>query len=298
METLIQHDRLDSFHPDIQDRLDETVLQSDCYELKFWKYDAAGQQKGVSGYVENFCLTYVYSGNLRFDLFNREYDLHTGHILIDKPQYEFHLPPATGVSTVFRFYPDFYRQLLEEESLKTDFFFANQNLLSLLLASNPDADYLHYEIIRNRFAGRKLEMDSLVMGFLYHVVRIISDKNFSAGQHNTLKKYHIAAVEQAKDYMHGNFSKDISLKEVAAQACISMFHFSRVFKQATSFSPHQYLLNVRLQHAELLLKNTAMPISAVAAASGFRMPEYFATSFRQKFNRPPNEYRKEPVFRF
>jgi AraC family transcriptional regulator len=277
----------------------ESIFQSDCYELKFWKYDSVREQKRVSGYTDHFCITYVYSGNLRYDLFNRQYDLHTGHILIDKPQYEFHLPPAAGISTVFRFYPDFYRQLLEEEGLKADFFFANPALLSLLLASNPQADYLHYEIIRNRFGGgRKLEMDGLVMDFLHHVIHIISNKHFCGGYDGALKKYHVAAIERAKDYMHRNFSKDISLRQIAADACISMFHFSRVFRQATSFSPHQYLLHVRLQHAELLLKNTALPISAVSASSGFKVPEYFATSFRQKFHKRPNEYRKEAVLRF
>ncbi len=285
------------FQPGTEEKEQESVLQSDCYELKFWKYDSIPEQKSVSGYTDHFCITYVYSGNLRYDLFNRQYDLHTGHILIDKPRYEFCLPPAAGVSTVFRFYPDFYRQLVEEGGLKSDFFFANPNLLSLLLASNPEADYLHYEIIRNRFSGRKLEIDGLVMDFLHHVIRIVTDKPFAGGYDSALKKYHVAAIEMAKDYMHRNFSKDISLQEIATYACISMFHFSRIFKQATSFSPHQYLLNVRLKHAELLLKNTALAISAVSASSGFKVPEYFATSFRQKFQKRPNEYRREALLR-
>ena len=286
------------FQQGIEEEQQQSILQSDCYELKFWKYDSISEQKSISGCTDHFCITYVYSGNFRYNLFNRQYDLHTGHILIDKPQYEFHLPPAAGVSTVFRFYPDFYCQLLEEGGLKNDFFFANPNLLSLMLASNPEADYLHYEIIRNQFGGRKLEMDGLVMDFLHHVIHIISNKDFTNGCNSQLKKYHVAAIEMAKDYMLRNFSKDISLQEIATYACISMFHFSRVFKQATSFSPHRYLLNVRLKHAELLLKNTALPISVISVSSGFKMPEYFATSFRQKFQKRPNEYRKETMLRF
>ena len=292
----MEQESLHKFHLD-KEKEQESVFQSDCYELKFWKYDSISEQKSASGYTDHFCITYVYSGNLRFDLFNRKYDLHTGHILIDKPRYEFHLPPAAGVSTVFRFYPDCYRQLLEEGGLKRDFFFANPNLLSLLLASSPEADYLHYEIVRNRLSGTKLEMDGLVMDFLHHVIRIVTQQPFAGGYDSTLKKYHVSIIEKAKDYMHRNFSKDISLQEIAAHACISMFHFSRIFKQATSFSPHQYLLNIRLTHAELLLKNTAFSISAISASSGFKVPEYFSTSFRQKFQKKPNEYRKETMHR-
>jgi AraC family transcriptional regulator len=282
------------FGPGNDQKDQESVFRSDCYELKFWKYDSIPEQKSVSGYTDHFCITYVYSGNLRFDLFNRQYDLHTGHILIDKPRYEFCLPPAAGVSTVFRFYPDFYRQFLDDHNLNSDFFFSNLNLLSIMLASRPEVDYLHYEIIRNYLdGGRKLEMDGLVMDFLHHVLNILSNKDFSGGYNSALKKFHLPAIEMAKDYMHRNFSKDISLQEIATYACISMFHFSRVFKQATSFSPHQYLLNVRLKHAEVLLKTTSQPISVISAASGFKVPEYFATSFRLKFNMAPNAYRKD-----
>ena len=269
----------------------ESIFRSDGYELKFWEYGDAAGQKTVHGYTEHFCITYVYRGNFRYDLFNRQYDLHTGHILIDKPQYEFSLPPAAGVSTVFRFYPDFYRQLLEEDGLKGDFFFANPNLLSLMLTSNPEADYLHYQIMANRAGTPKIAMDSLVMEFLHNVLQIVSDKPVQSNGDSTLKKYHVSAIEKAKEYMHQHFSRDISLKEIATCACTSMFHFSRVFKQFTSCSPHQYLLQVRLKHAALLLKNTSLPIGEIATTSGFKMPEHFATAFRQKFHTQPKVYR-------
>lgn len=270
----------------------EDIFRSDGYELKFWQYDTALEQQSVCGYTDRFCLTYVYSGNLMYDLFHRQYDLHTGYILIDKPQLEFRLPPAAGVSTIFRFYPDFYRQLLEEEGLRDNFFFANINLLSLVLRSVPEADYLHYRILKNRFRTEKLVLDTLVIDFLYCVLNIISDKRLQYTGDGRLRKYHMAAIERAKDYMHGNLSGDISLKDIAGEACISMFHFSRLFKEATSFSPLQYLLQVRLKHAGLLLKNTALSISEVAAAAGFKKPERFATTFRQTFHTAPNEYRK------
>lgn len=276
----------------------EDLFRSDGYELKFWRYDALAGQQPVSGFTDRFCLTYVHSGNLMYDLFHRQYDLHTGHILIDKPQLEFRLPPAAGVSTIFRFYPNFYHQLLEEDGLKDDFFFANTNLLSLVLRSVPEADYLHYRILNSRPSAGKLDMDVLVMDFLYGVLNIISDKRFQYGHDRPLRTYQVAAMERAKEYMHRNFSRDISLKDVAGAACVSLFHFSRLFKQATSFSPHQYLLQVRLKHAGLLLKSTSLPIGDVAAAAGFKQPEHFATAFRQKFHTRPNDYRKGITTRF
>ncbi len=270
----------------------EFVFQSDFYEIKFWTYGSASGDKAVQGFTDNFCLTYVHSGNFLFDLFHRRHDLHTGYILIDKPGYEFSLPPASGRSTILRFYPSFYTGFFEEAGLTKEYFFSNSNLLSLVLKSVPELDYLHHQMLQNRAGFQKLKMDVLVMEFLNGVVRIVTGQALQEVSNSALEKYHSSTIEKAKEYMHTHFAKDISLKEISTYACTSPFHFSRVFKQITSFSPYRYLLNVRLKHAEMLLKNSPLSINEVAFSSGFRKPGYFATSFKQKFSARPNQYRK------
>jgi transcriptional regulator GlxA family with amidase domain len=92
--------------------------------------------------------------------------------------------------------------------------------------------------------------------------------------------------------MNENFFNDISLQELSSHCCVSPFHFSRVFKKFTAYSPHQYLLNIRLKHAEMMVRNTHQPLADVCFASGFNSIEHFATTFRQKFKVSPAAYRK------
>lgn len=269
----------------------EFIYRSDLYEIRFWTYHADGRAP-LKGYTDNFCITYVQGGRFLFDLFPRSYELYTGHILIDKPGFEFSLPPASGQSTIFRFYPAFWSQLREEEARNDGSFLSNPHLLSLALRSVPEADYLHHRILKSRHGVHRLEMDTLVLEFASQVLRLLNNRPLR-DEDGPPNKYHAEAIETARAYMHENFAEDISLNRIARHACISPFHFSRLFRQHTSFSPYRYLLHVRLKHAELLLRSGALPISDIASLSGFRSAEYFATAFRQRAGKAPNEYRKQ-----
>lgn len=61
-------------------------------------------------------------------------------------------------------------------------------------------------------------------------------------------------VTVAKDYMEDNYSQNIQLDELAQYAHLSKYHFTRTFKALFQLSPYQYLLQLRLQKAQLLLQ--------------------------------------------
>ena len=217
--------------------------------------------------------------------------MHTGHVLIDKPDYEFRLRPAAGHCSILNFSHDFYSQFVEDMNLKHAFFFSNPNLLTLLLKTTPEMEYLHYHILKNT-GTCKLETDSRVIELLKLIVSSITQFPVDDALNATMKKFHLVTIEKAKEYINENFQRDISLFEIATSACVSPFHFSRIFKKFTSFSPHQYLQNVRLKHSEMLLKNSTRPIADVSFDAGFTTAEYFATSFRQKYGMSPTDFRR------
>jgi AraC family transcriptional regulator len=64
-----------------------------------------------------------------------------------------------------------------------------------------------------------------------------------------------------------------------------------VFKKFTSFTPHQYLQNVRLKHGQVLLKSSSLPIADISSQAGFNSADYFATAFKQKYGATSTEFR-------
>jgi transcriptional regulator GlxA family with amidase domain len=56
-------------------------------------------------------------------------------------------------------------------------------------------------------------------------------------------------------------------------------------------SPHQYLADVRLNHAKILLTTTEQPVTDIAFACGYNSLEHFTTAYKRKFKTSPGQQR-------
>lgn len=269
------------------------LYSSDFCEVKNWQYDFQNDHQASQGYNDCLCIVIVKRGNFLFDLGQESYDMHSGYIVIDKPNYEYRLRPSAGECTIFNFTETFYEQLVEDYSLKTSFFFSSPNLLSLVLKSAAETDYLHYRILKSIGKSGKLETDNLILDLATSIASLITNQSLDMSATKYTRQLHLRPIEMAKDYINEHFASDISLFHLADHCCVSPFHFTRVFKKFTRYTPHQYLQNVRLKHGETLLRNTNWQVSDIAIACGFNSVEYFATAFRQKYCVTPTLYRNQ-----
>lgn len=256
---------------------------SDDYEVKRWAFDFSKACRNSTGFNDCFCFTMVREGNFLFDVAPRKNDMHTGHIIVEKANIEYSLRPSSGCCTIFNFSDGFYRGLVEDYNLHHSFFFSNRNLVSLVMQTVPEIEYLHYVIVKRASKAGRLEMDNLVFELVKQIVFLITNAEAEVPLNSVLLKFHLGAVEKAKIFINEHFSNDISLKDIAQNAHTSVFHFSRIFKQATGLAPHRYLTAIRLKHAELLLKNTQLPVKDVGYSSGFLNADYFSYAFKRKY---------------
>ena len=95
----------------------------------------------------------------------------------------------------------------------------------------------------------------------------------------------------AKDFMLSNYNQDISLEDISAHACLSPTHLFRTFKQIYNSSPHQYLIQTRLDNARHMLKNTDYTLNEIVNLVGFTCPSTFIKLFKNKFHFTPGTYR-------
>jgi transcriptional regulator GlxA family with amidase domain len=80
----------------------------------------------------------------------------------------------------------------------------------------------------------------------------------------------------------------MSLDALAAMAGLSTHHFVRAFHQSVGMPPHSYLLSRRLEHAEQMLRETQLPLSEIALATGFSDQSHFARHFRRRTGMSPS----------
>jgi AraC family transcriptional regulator len=95
----------------------------------------------------------------------------------------------------------------------------------------------------------------------------------------------------AKDFMLSNYSQDISLDDISRQSCLSSTHLFRTFKQIYKCSPHQYLIQIRLDNARHMLKSTNYTLNEIVNLVGFTCPSTFIKLFKNKFQFTPGTYR-------
>ena len=93
------------------------------------------------------------------------------------------------------------------------------------------------------------------------------------------------------DYIDSYLDQNIKLANLAQLMDISQFHFSRLFKQSIGVSPHQYLIQQRVERAKQLLKQTDRSIVDIALDCGFNSHSHLSKQFRQLTGMTPKAYR-------
>ncbi len=98
-------------------------------------------------------------------------------------------------------------------------------------------------------------------------------------------------VQIILNYIHANYSGNITLEDLAAAANVSKSEVLRCFKSIINISPIKYLKNFRLQNAAYMLKNSTSSIQTIYESCGFDSNSYFSKSFKEIYHCSPREYR-------
>jgi len=100
-----------------------------------------------------------------------------------------------------------------------------------------------------------------------------------------------ARLGRVLDFIGSNLDREITLGALAETAGMSPHHFSVMFKQSTTFSPHQYVLRKRIELACRLFKDSRTTIFEAAVRTGFNDQSHFTKTFRRIVGMTPAAYR-------
>ena len=99
-------------------------------------------------------------------------------------------------------------------------------------------------------------------------------------------------LKQSLDFISESFATTISLQTLADQLGLSSYYFARQFKQSTGQSPYQYIKNLRLERAKVLLDTKPhLSITSIAFQLGFADHSHFTKQFRERYKLTPSDYR-------
>ena len=98
-------------------------------------------------------------------------------------------------------------------------------------------------------------------------------------------------LQRVFDFIEARIAAEISLDDLAAEACLSPFHFARMFRRATGMAPHRYVTERRIEAAKEKLRLGRSSLVEIALDTGFGSQANFTRVFRKMTGLTPGQYR-------
>ncbi|MBN2617165.1 MAG: AraC family transcriptional regulator [Spirochaetales bacterium] len=145
------------------------------------------------------------------------------------------------------------------------------------------------EIADNYYNGYELDIKICLLQIFSLLYKLLNSSNGifpSIKESDKLKN-----IKEALLYIHKNYSKNLTISEIAKIAGMSEAYFSRTFKLLVDKTVFEYLNYYRINSAVQLLKETKLPVSIISQKVGFESSSYFIKRFKMLLGVTPSSYR-------
>ena len=138
-------------------------------------------------------------------------------------------------------------------------------------------------------SGGRVYIDSVATALTVHLLRTYGGDRRIERRLGGLAP---AQVRRVTEYVAAHLAENVGLAELAGVAGLSPHHFGGAFKTATGMSPHQYVIERRVERAQELLRHGELSLAQVAFAAGFSSQSHLTTNFQRVTGITPARFRR------
>ena len=187
--------------------------------------------------------------------------------------------------------PKLVEQVAEASEIDT----ARLNLMNHLGQQDLNLQHIAMLLLAEVRSGGmmgQLYIESLTQVLVVHLLRHYSEvaQIITSGNRSLTH----TQLQQAIDYIQTYLNRDLSLAELASVVNISPTYFASLFKQATGTSPHQYVIQQRVERAKVMLSKTDLAIVDIAIQVGFSSQSHLTQQFKRVTGLTPKQVRASP----
>lgn len=153
--------------------------------------------------------------------------------------------------------------------------------IKVIPIKNADFIMREFEQIKKLQLIKSSRLD--VMSTFYNILSFLDHSN----------SHESNLILPAITYMENNYHRDITNKKLAKECNISEEYFRKIFKKTYGISPKQYVTNMRINRAKLLLSEGTLKIKAISEQCGFSNQYHFCRFFKKKVGLTPTEFLKQ-----
>jgi transcriptional regulator GlxA family with amidase domain len=141
----------------------------------------------------------------------------------------------------------------------------------------------------------QLFADHISLALSYHIAQTYGGMKSVVA----LRRGGLAAWQErrAKELMSANLHGAFSTRDLARECSLSAGHFARAFRHSTGLSPHQWLLQCRIDKAHGLLRDVRLSLAEIAGACGFADQSHFTKAYKRLRGIAPGAWRRQQEIR-
>ncbi|MEA4862670.1 MAG: helix-turn-helix domain-containing protein [Victivallaceae bacterium] len=267
----------DIFFPSERDAL--TCMLLHCGHMLITRHDYRWSGL-LRGNVKFTIWQYTLAGEGALELGKERYTIKPGQaMLLEVPEDHVYLLPESSPQWEF-----LYVSLYGPEPVRLQKEFRRRHGSICEFAPDSLVVKMAYELLRRSRSGEIFDCYSASAAAYEFILEMCA----SVGGHN---RQDTKLLRRIHDYCLAHIQDRISVDELAELAGCTRWHFSRRFKELSGYSPHDYVLDLKMRKAVRLLQSTNAPVKEIAYSCGFDNPEYFSRVFYRIYHTFPREFR-------
>lgn len=148
------------------------------------------------------------------------------------------------------------------------------------------------DVYKDLLLARKLNLQKITIGIFVNQILQFDDDSKSDQRKTILRIQELKSVEEAGNYIKENIIGDLSVKNISRHTGLNPNKLQNGFKYLFSTTINEFVNNVRLEEAKILLQNKEYNVNAVVSAVGLESSSYFSKIFKKKYGITPKNYKK------
>lgn len=260
-------------------------------------------QRSYTETAGNFCIRFVFNGNETYTIGRRQLSIHTDSFLIlnKGTQFTSNIDPNFPADVFSVEFDDSFLNDFNTKWAKGHQAFRNEFGNTLRETIYPFRDDIKLNIARlKNHLDSGIEDERLINECLRRCLancyKVYNEEIFQKATrlnflNDSTRVEVLRRLNLAREYLYANYNKNVNLDNLANYACLSVNHLLRTFKLAFNQSPHQFLMQIRLQRAQALLAKTEYPVYEIVNMVGFKCTSSFIRLFKSRYKITPLKYR-------
>lgn len=265
------------------------------YNVKKVKATEAEDWQNRLAWHEQLEIKYIISGSAEFLCGTDIFIAKRGDIVIINP-YELHgmnVREGDICYDLLMLSPDFpfageikkkYRKMYDGKLVSENLLIGDKKIGAIITSL--------FEELKKKNDGYEICAEAYISVIMSLIFRHCNTEEKRSGGYEKFMRYG-EKIQPALNYINFHYAENIKIPHLANLCSMSVYHFCRMFKNTTGCTAVEYINELRINHACMLLLTTENSISDIAYAVGFKDELYFSRCFKAQKGIAPSGFRKK-----